>query len=593
MSQVMEHVRQLAEVIGPRPATTDAEAAAADYIEEVFRARGLEPERQEFDCPRTRAWAYVCYYLLSVGAAVLARWWPWPAVALAALTAVALWLDLDTRLGLSRFMPKGPSQNVIARHVPRARRGERLRRVVIVAHYDTAKPSLLTSPSLVRDYAALSSVPKWDVVVVFLVLLAGALPFAAGWKPWSWYAALAAAAPLLAAALVAAHSELLMHATDGANDNASGVAVMLGVMQATVPEPDLALQRTQPLRRGPAAAVEADVVLEDALLEYKPAPAAPVRETPLFDSFGDVGWETGPVGERATSTGRRAPAPVPAWSPLGDEEDVLWEREDEGAAEAGWADDEVPETQGRLDFGEEPPPAAGPGRGRRRAAHTDGVESEGRGIRDWLGLGRAFDARRAGREIGSWDRLADEDEDDFGFKAGTAGFELEVSPAEEAARIRRKVTEGIDRALTEKEIWFVATGAKEAGAWGMRAFLDAYGDELDDALIINVDTVGVGTVAFASEEGVVRRYHCDRRLAAQARRTAQELDMPVRGRPYRGVATDGGFALARGKRALTVLAFDINNRLANWHWHTDTVEGVHEGTLEAATRFVTELVRDL
>lgn len=592
MSQVMEHVRQLAEVVGPRPATTDAEAAAADYIEEVFRARGLEPERQEFDCPRTRTWAYVCYYLLSVAAAVLARWWPWPAVALGALVAVALWLDLDTRLGLSRFMPKGPSQNVIARHVPRARRGERLRTVVIVAHYDTAKPSLLTSPSLVRDYAGLSAVPRWAIAAVPLVVLAGALPFAADWRPWTWYAALVPAVPLVAAVLIGVHSELFMQATDGANDNASGVAVMLSVMQATVPEPDLAAQRTQPLRRGPAAALEADVVLEDALLEYRQVPEAPARETSLFDSFADVGWETGPVSSApAASAPRRAAAP--AWTPLGDEEPAWESGEDERAVER-WVDEEVPETQGRLDFGDEGQPRES-GRifSRRRAGREKGDEAEGRGVRDWLGLGRAFDARKAGREIGSWDRLADEDEDDFGFKAGAAGFDLDVSPAEEAARIRRKVTEGIDRALAEKEVWFVATGAKEAGAWGMRAFLDAYADDLEDALIINVDSVGAGAVAFASEEGVVRRYHCDRRLASQARRTAQELELPVKGRPYRGVATDGGFALARGMRAMTVLAFDINNRLANWHWHTDTIEGVSEGTLETAARFVTELVRDL
>ena len=44
MSGEMSHVIELAEGIGPRPATTDAEAKAADYIQGVFGARGLDVE---------------------------------------------------------------------------------------------------------------------------------------------------------------------------------------------------------------------------------------------------------------------------------------------------------------------------------------------------------------------------------------------------------------------------------------------------------------------------------------------------------------------------------------------------------------------
>ena len=40
MSEAAVHVRELAERIGPRPATTDTEAQAADYIQGRFEARG-------------------------------------------------------------------------------------------------------------------------------------------------------------------------------------------------------------------------------------------------------------------------------------------------------------------------------------------------------------------------------------------------------------------------------------------------------------------------------------------------------------------------------------------------------------------------
>ena len=641
MPQVMEHVRELADVIGPRPATTDAEAQAAEYIEGVFRARGLEVERQEFDCPRTYSWAFVIYHVLTIGAAVLSRWFGLPAFVLAAAVAVVMWLDLDTRFSLSRFLPKGPSQNVIARHVPRVRRGERMRRVVIVAHYDSAKSSLAFSPGLVKNFGLSFGLMKYTTLLAPVVILVGALPFAKEWQPWTWYAALASAAYLVVPLLINVHRELLMHATDGANDNASGVAAMLGVMEATVPEPEEGAARPAPRRRGAEVAYEADVVMADALLEYQPQAGSrqPAATGPL-GGFDDLGWETGPLPPPTAAVPEPEPTPAPAplyeppaperyappsvaTEPVADEptepapgfvplagswgdEEVTWDERPSSRA-ARFDDDEVSETQERLAFdaGEKPEaprdePAA-PVRDREPeggdAPEPDGERGhrEGKGIRDWLGVGRGFDVRKAGKEIGTWENLAD-DEDEFGFKAGSAGdldFADDAFASGEAARIRRRVTEHVDRALSEKEIWFVATGAEEAGTWGMRALLDAYGDELKDALIINIDNVGAGAVAYVTEEGMARRYHCDRRLASQAKRSARENELSVRGVPYRGLSTDATPALARRFHAMSVMAFDINGRLPNWHWASDTVDNVSERTVEQAVEFVTVLLRDL
>ncbi|MBE0418141.1 MAG: hypothetical protein IBX63_10285, partial [Coriobacteriia bacterium] len=241
MSQATEHLHRLATVIGPRPATTDAEAEAADYIEAVFRERGVDVERQEFDSPRTYGWAYAMYHLLTIGAAVASgrEFLAWPAFAVSALVAFLFWMDLDTRFGLSGWLPpKGPSQNVIARHVPKSRRGERPTRVVIVAHYDSAKSSMAFAPSMVKNFSTTFALMKWCTLVVPVFVLAGALPLTASWDPWLWYATIAASAYLVVPLVVNVHRELFMPPVDGANDNASGVAVMLGVMERIVPAPD-------------------------------------------------------------------------------------------------------------------------------------------------------------------------------------------------------------------------------------------------------------------------------------------------------------------------------------------------------------------
>ncbi|TDB38013.1 MAG: M28 family peptidase [Actinobacteria bacterium] len=561
MPQLIEHVQHLAETIGPRPATTDAEVEAANYIDDVFRARGLEVEHQEFDCPRTYAWAFVAYHVLTLGAAVLSRWFGWPAFLLAVASAVLMWFDLDTRWGLSSLMPKGPSQNVIARHVPKARRNERIKRVVIVAHYDSAKSSLAFGPGMVKNFGLTFSLMKWLTFVTPVVIFISALPWTKGWKPWSWYATLAVAAYLLVPLLINVHREFFMHAVDGANDNASGVAAMLGVMERTVPEPESEPSRyvpEPPVRRTPEAAIEADVVLDDALLSYTPiAPAADEIPRSSLGSFGDVDWD--------------------AEEPL--------------RPSSGQSSFDLGDTAGWDVLADEPRPAT------PAPVSVEPERAEKHGLRDWLGLGGNFDARREGKRIGHWENFSDEDEDDgFGLKGGTAGdaaFEDPEFAASEAARIRRRVTTGVDRALTEKEVWFVATGAEEVGTCGMQAFLKEYEEDLRDALIINLDNIGAGALHWVTSEGMARRYHCDRRLASSAKRVAREEDLPVRGRDYRGLSTDATPALARGFKAMSVMAFDINGRLPNWHWRTDTTDNVNPENLELAATFVAKLIREL
>ncbi|MDP2300061.1 MAG: hypothetical protein Q8M55_05040, partial [Actinomycetota bacterium] len=57
--------------------------------------------------------------------------------------------------------------------------------------------------------------------------------------------------------------------------------------------------------------------------------------------------------------------------------------------------------------------------------------------------------------------------------------------------------------------------------------------------------------------------------------------------------TDATPALARRFHAMSVMAFDINGRLPDRHWHTDVYENVSQTTIETAAAFVTAMIRDL
>jgi hypothetical protein len=610
MSGEMTHVVELAETIGPRPASTDAEAAAADYIQGVFEARGLEVERQEFSTPRTYAWAFALYHVMTIAAAVLCRWFPWPALFLAILPAVWMRSDLDTRFGLTGLMPKGLSQNIIARYVPRVRRNEHARRVVIVAHYDSARSSLAFSPGMVRNFSMTFGLMKALTYLVPVLVGVSLLPWLKAYRAtWSWYVILAASAYLLVPLLINVHRELFMKHTAGANDNASGVAAMLGVMDRVTPEPDAGTTTAfNRVRRNEEEARAAEVVPEDTWLSYAPASAPRQADLWAAGDDEDIDWtEPSSAGQgqttmdvpmaRADSSAVPAPVRSPSAEPgstgdLFSADDLFGEpapaNTPPGAPASATAS--APETPGEAErrslFGK---PSSKPPR------------EEKRGVRDWLGVGHDFDARKEGATIGSWDHFTkpeeEEDEDaGVGWKGGAAAVDGIDDPgfaASEAARIRRKVTTGTDRELSEKEVWFVATGAEEVGTVGMKALLKEHGADLRDAFIINIDNVGTGSVHYVDSEGMAKRYRSDRRLIGAARRAITENGLAVEGRDYRGLSTDATPALARGYRAMSVMAFDINGRLPNWHWATDTADNVDEKNLEIAAEFVCAVIKEL
>jgi hypothetical protein len=628
MGALMTHIEHLSEEIGPRPAASDAEAQAADYIRGVFESRGIDTEIQQFSTPRTYSWAFVLYHLFAIAAAVGSHWYPIPALVVALLTALLLRFDLDTRFGLSSIMPKRESQNVIARHEPKVGRGERVPRVVIVAHYDSARASLAFSPGMVKSFAATFGLMKWCTYLLPVLILARMLPYVDKLEPWAWYVTLVPAAYLVVPLLINIHREIFMRFTPGANDNASGVAAMLGVFERLVPEPDAAtmVARETARFRTEEDAFAADVVPSGAALSYAPA-AAPQRRLDTWND-DDVSWDTGVIApgqadqgavrpptvsvatddgfeepdadesERLFGTGAMprvastAPAPgaVSDWGEF-DDEDLTpprpprrYDRIDDERSAAP-----EPAPSPRTDDGSAPEQYAPPEPVRPRRGGDRG------GVRDWLGIEDDFDARKAGKDIGSWDALAEDDEES-GHKGGAAAIEGLDDPgfaASEAARIRRKVTMNVDRELVEKEVWFVATGAEEVGTVGMKALLKEFEPDLRDAAIINLDNLGAGNLHYITREGMAKHYSSDRRLLGAAKRAARESGQSVTGREYRGLSTDATPALARGFRAMSVMAFDINGRLPNWHWATDTAEEVSEKNLEDAVDFVSAVIKEL
>lgn len=130
----LDAVYHVAETIGPRPATSLAEAQAAAYLDGRLRRAGLRVSADPFPAPASAGWDGPLAGLLLAAGVPLYYWAPLGALALAlAGTALALWQVLRPDWPL--LARRRESQNVIGTRAPPRRSRWR---VVLLAPLDSA-----------------------------------------------------------------------------------------------------------------------------------------------------------------------------------------------------------------------------------------------------------------------------------------------------------------------------------------------------------------------------------------------------------------------------------------------------------------------
>lgn len=295
MADVMEHVAYLSQEIGPRPAGTEEEQQAGLYItEHMQKEAGLPAVIEDFtgvanaEIPRAIcSGVTLAFTILAVALPVVAL----PAAIVAILSAAVFVAEAFDKPILSRLFSRGVSQNVVAKYEPgyspesgRSRR----RKVILVAHYDSGK----ARAELVGPVVAALPIVKWVVlgafVVAALVLLLGAtvLLNVSGavdivLNVIAIVAAVVAALPLV---------QFILHKVasynDGANCNASGVAVLMDVAarvgRGRTDMSSFGSDTPETTIHGEDAAREAGLVPEGASISYETAPkkACEREETP-------------------------------------------------------------------------------------------------------------------------------------------------------------------------------------------------------------------------------------------------------------------------------------------------------------------------
>ncbi|MDR1183251.1 MAG: hypothetical protein LBK67_00460 [Coriobacteriales bacterium] len=253
MTQLIEYVDELIQEVGPRPAGTQQEHQAAELIAARLDEFGMKVDIEEFPCARNIGWVRVLYYALCVAGAALSIFFANFRIIGAILVIAGVILMLLDFLGknpLFTLFKNSLSQNVIARYLPPGSEpSSRNRKVVILAHYDSARTMVQAAPLLVPYYAQLRRVIRIAMIALVVFVLLMLIPF----PPvvltiLSVLVGVAAAIVLLA--FLAEVVNLFMPYNQGANCNGSSIGVLYGLAQTLSSGADTATLRRASDSRG-------------------------------------------------------------------------------------------------------------------------------------------------------------------------------------------------------------------------------------------------------------------------------------------------------------------------------------------------------
>ena len=297
MPDLMNYACGLAEDIGPRPANSEEEHQAALKIADWFKDRNVPVAVEEFNCPTWTTWPALVSFVLMIVAALLAGFTSHRIIMLIiAIVALALFV-YERYLGgnIADKAKNGVSQNVVARYVPENIGNEKRRRkIIIVAHYDTERTSLEASPSLITSYPSLQKILLICMILVpVLILTQIFLPDTI--RKWVWlFSCFVLLGPLVASINLLFHRFFLPY-NDGANNNASGVAAMMGVFNSIVPGdlPDRPHATERPVVHDEESARDAGVVDEGTRISYEAEPSRQA-EPPRQEEWGGEGRRPAP-----------------------------------------------------------------------------------------------------------------------------------------------------------------------------------------------------------------------------------------------------------------------------------------------------------
>lgn len=228
---MMSHLRKLSVDIGARQSASNAERLAARYFEQSLRHVNLEPVYEKFIARRNPSLSLLSCYLIMIVSVLFYRASPiiFCSIFLGGLLLFLLELMGKSLLGTLQW--RFPSGNVVARIAPYQ---QVERKVVLLAHLDTHRGAFYQgkrwSSGLYRFFVPLHAMIT-ILLAMWLVVITGATILKVDEVVVLdlWRVALVLAVPMVAAFFAVLSKGLIRRYAKGANDDASGLAVMINL----------------------------------------------------------------------------------------------------------------------------------------------------------------------------------------------------------------------------------------------------------------------------------------------------------------------------------------------------------------------------
>lgn len=283
MAEIIDDIAYLTQEIGPHPAGTEEEQRAALYLaDQMQKEAGFATVVEDFQCVTNDQLPNIICFGVALLGAVLSIVVPSLGILWLLLTvgaAVLYGMEITGRPVLSRLFRTGASQNVVAKYQPTPANGAnaRRRKVILVANYDSGKVLTEEKPPFAAALPILQKASAIALVVSAFVLLLRSTLFAADTGAMSSILTflLIICAVLFAIPLVRSVLHIVAPFNQSANNNASGISVLLDVARKVgngLVSQEEALERSAEEGNrvhGEEAARAAGVVPEGASLEYE------------------------------------------------------------------------------------------------------------------------------------------------------------------------------------------------------------------------------------------------------------------------------------------------------------------------------------
>ena len=254
-----------------------------------------------------------------------------------------------------------------------------------------------------------------------------------------------------------------------------------------------------------------------------------------------------------------------------------------------------------------------------RLRKNDGEEDLVGTPQEWLNVDDDFEARSVGRARGSWESFSEEQRDEWasgdawddserGWQGGAysrvqlgypdmrSGEEGDFGAPEFTGEVAPSLTGEIERIYHFRnpqfntEIWFVAMGSDGISHDGAQAFVQEHRDELRGAMIVEIESLGAGNLAVASEEGRVRKVAASSRVKRFTRGATAATGIPVDSVSLVGTDSIASTLQKAGYQTMHLFGAE-NGRPALKGSADDVLENVNERALEEHVSFIFELLK--